>query len=194
MGRSWESPKGNLFASTIVRLSADDPPASSLAFVAAVAVHEALREYAPDIAFTLKWPNDILIGDAKLCGMLLERRDDAVVAGLGVNLVHHPTGLDRPTTSLAAHGVVAPDPQDFVQTLAPIFAAWLSRWRMGGLSGILVQWREYAHDAGTQLTAKLPDGEELKGQYVDLADDGALKLRLADGGIRAIHAGDIFLI
>lgn len=194
MGRSWQSGLGNCYVSTIVRLNAGDPAAAGLAFVAAVAVRAALADFAPQPDFALKWPNDILVGGAKLCGMLLERGDDAVILGIGVNLVHHPEGLDRPVTSLAALGIMAPEPQAFTEHLAGIFADRLQKWRLGGLSGILAEWRQYAHEAGTMLTANLPDGTRVDGAYIDIADDGALKLRLADGRIHAIHAGDVFLV
>ena len=194
MGRSWHSPLGNCYASTIIRLKPNDPQAAGLAFVVAVAVHETLQHCAPEIAFTLKWPNDILIGQAKLCGILLERRGDAIVAGVGVNLAHYPEDIERPATSLAAQGVTPPTPQDFVTQLATNLRARLSDWRKSGLPAILAIWREHAHAAGTELRASLPDGEQISGSYIGLAEDGALKLRLADGSIRAIHAGDIFLI
>jgi BirA family biotin operon repressor/biotin-[acetyl-CoA-carboxylase] ligase len=127
-GRVWASPEGNLYVSTLVRVRPGEPPAATLALVAAVALEETvstflfpgkgrgpvsgrsqldpgLRRGTP----LLKWPNDILIAGAKLSGILLERADDAVVIGFGVNLAHHPADLDRPATSLAAHGP-APDP------------------------------------------------------------------------------------
>src|SRR3954453_13260164 len=71
-GRAWLSPAGNLHASTLVRIQPKDPPAPTLALVAAVALHETLRSHAPDVR--IKWPNDLLVGGAKLAGILLERQ------------------------------------------------------------------------------------------------------------------------
>src|SRR5690348_13140280 len=70
-GRSWESPPGSLYASTLVRLQPGDPPAPTLALVAAVALHQAVSAYAPDL--TIKWPNDLVVRGMKLAGILLER-------------------------------------------------------------------------------------------------------------------------
>lgn len=193
-GRNWVSPVGNLYASTLVRLRASDPAAATLALVAAVALEEAVRLHLGDASgLQIKWPNDLLLDGAKLSGILLERTGDAVVIGMGVNLAHHPTGLDRPATSLAAYGP-APDPAQFVETLADIFARWVQRWRGEGLAPVRTRWLERAHPPGTALTARLPDGEAIDGLFDGLDSDGALILRLADGGRRVIHAGDVFVI
>nr|WP_315459312.1 biotin--[acetyl-CoA-carboxylase] ligase [uncultured Sphingorhabdus sp.] len=195
LGRTWVSPVGNLFASTIVRVRPTDPAPASLAFVAAVAVYDTLRQIAPEVVISLKWPNDVLAQDGgKLCGMLLERAGDAVVVGIGLNLVTHPRDLDRTVSDLRTLGATPPDAQSCVEILADAFARWLAVWRQNGLPAIIRHWEAHAHARGTALSAKLPDGEELHGLYAGLEDDGALRLSLADGTIRAIHAADIFLI
>jgi BirA family biotin operon repressor/biotin-[acetyl-CoA-carboxylase] ligase len=193
-GRDWVSPAGNLYASTIVRLRPSDPSPATLALVTAVALEEVVRDYLPDVAdLAIKWPNDLLLGGAKLSGILLERAGDAVVIGTGINLAHHPQLLDRPTTSLAEHGA-APDPADFLETLADAFARWLARWRGEGLAPIREQWLARAHPTGTALTARLPDGSAIDGLFDGMDNEGAMILRLADGERRVIHAGDVFLI
>ena len=186
-GRSWETLPGNLYASTLVQLREGDPPAPTLALVAAVALHEAVTPGGASVQ--LKWPNDLLSGPAKLAGILLEREEDAVVIGFGVNLAQAPTGLDRPATSLAALIGAAPDPAAFLDTLAETFAHTLAEWRSEGLPPIRARWLAAAHPPGTSLST--PAGE---GQFDSLDETGALRLRLADGSVRVIHAGDVFLI
>lgn len=196
-GRVWSSAEGNLHASTLVRLRAIDPQAATLALVAAVALEEVVSAYLPLAReggrTVLKWPNDLLLDGAKLSGILLERADDSVVIGIGVNLAHHPESLDRPATSLAVHGVT-PDPADFLETLATAFERWLSIWRNEGLAPVRTRWLDRAHPAGTALTARLPDGSAVDGLFTGLDSEGALILRLADGTSRVIHAADVFLI
>jgi BirA family transcriptional regulator, biotin operon repressor / biotin---[acetyl-CoA-carboxylase] ligase len=195
MGRDWVSPSGNLYASTIVRLQAGDPAAVSLGFVAAVAVHQALSKLSPFGFAQIKWPNDILSNAGeKLCGILLERSGDAVIVGIGANLMSYPEGFDRPVTSVAALGITAPAPQEFVEILADDFAQILTRWRIYGTAPIFVDWQNRAYSVGTQLHGILPDGQQFNGCYDGLGEDGALMLRLADGAIRAIHAADVFLV
>ena len=186
-GRTWESPPGNLYASTLVRLREADPPAPTLALVAAVALHETLTGCGA--AVRIKWPNDFLAGPAKLAGILLERHADAVVIGLGVNLAHAPIGLDRPATSLAALTGIAPEPAAILDSLADTFARAIAEWRSKGLSPIRTRWLAAAHPHGTPLST--PAGE---GLFDGLDETGALRLRLADGTVRVIHAGDVFLV
>ncbi len=210
-GRDWHSPAGNLHASTLVRVRQDDPPAPTLALVAGVALHEAASAYAPRQKLILKWPNDLLAcfpagpesqgsGAAgplpspgnmmpKLAGILLERAEDAVVIGIGVNLAHHPQDIGRPATSLAALAGTAPDPRAFLEVLADALARWLARWRGEGLSRIRRHWLAAAHPVGTALSTSAGEG-----LFDGLDETGALRLRLADGTVHVIHAGDIFLI
>lgn len=194
MGRNWASPPGNLYTSTLVRVRAGDPPAATLGFVAAIALERIMSSYAPEAAFQIKWPNDVMADGAKLSGILLERTEDAIVVGIGVNLASHPDIPDRLTTSIAALTGSAPDPSVFLEYLADEFARWLSLWRSEGLTPILTQWQARAHSVGVALKINLPDGEALDGSYQGLSADGALRLRLADGTVRVIHAGDVFLI
>jgi BirA family transcriptional regulator, biotin operon repressor / biotin---[acetyl-CoA-carboxylase] ligase len=194
MGRDWASPPGNLYTSTLVRLRSGDPPAATLGFVAAIALDKIMSIYARDVAFHIKWPNDVMAQGAKLSGILLERTGDAIVVGIGVNLASHPNFKDRLTTSLAALTGTAPDPDIFLEYLAEAFAHSVALWRSEGLAPILAQWQARAHPIGAALKANLPDGERLDGLYDGLNADGALRLRLADGAVRVIHAGDVFLI
>lgn len=195
MGRDWVSPAGNLYASTIARLSPGDPAPSTLAFVAGLAAYDTIKLIALDVAIQLKWPNDILSSNGqKLCGILLERAGDAIVAGFGINLVWHPADVGRPVSDLRALGGNPPEPQVVCEVLADQLASWLQKWRQQPLASLLRAWEAAAHPKGTALRVNLPDGEQVDGLFAGLSDDGALSLRLADGAIRAIHAADIFLI
>lgn len=193
MGRHWESPEGNLYCSTVIRLRDGDPPPHTLALVAANAVHALL---APLCAgeVRIKWPNDVLVDGAKIAGILLERSGDAVVAGIGINVAGHPVGLDRPVTSLLAQGMPDGDAAALQVRLAELFAHWLAIWRVQGLDPVRAHWLANAHPAGTPMRVVPPDGATVEGCFDTLDRDGMLILRLANGESRAIHAGDILLI
>lgn len=186
-GRVWVSPAGNLHASTLIRLRPDDPPAATLALVAGVALHEVASLHA--VGLRLKWPNDLLAGTAKVGGILLEREGEAVVAGFGVNLAANPDLPDRPATSLAALAGAAPDPAVFADALAEAFGRWLAVWRRDGIGPVRRRWLAHAHPPGTALATS--EGE---GLFDGLEEDGALRLRLADGSLRIVRAGDVLFI
>jgi BirA family biotin operon repressor/biotin-[acetyl-CoA-carboxylase] ligase len=198
-GRLWVSSPGNLYASTLVRVAPGDPPAPTLALVASVALDELVAAIVGSECVRLKWPNDLLLDSgagawAKLSGILLERAGDAIVIGFGVNLAHHPTDLDRAVTSLAAAGIDPPAPDIFLADLAAAFARWLSRWRGEGLAPVRRQWLLRAHPVGTALSAREADGSRTDGLFEGMAEDGALRLRLADGSVHVMHAADVFLL
>lgn len=192
-GRAWFDGAGNFMGSTLVRPGPGDPPAQSLAFVAALALYEAVAPLLADPrGLALKWPNDLLLGGAKLAGILLEREADAVVVGVGVNLAAAPALPDRPTAALGALGP-APDRDTFAAALAAAFERELERWRTHGLDPLLRRWQQVAHPLGTPLTVHEPGGIGLAGTFAGIAPDGALRLRLEDGSVRPIHAGDVTL-
>ncbi|MEJ5976029.1 biotin--[acetyl-CoA-carboxylase] ligase [Novosphingobium sp. PS1R-30] len=188
-GREWLDGAGNFMGSTVVHLRFGDPEPASLALLVGLAVHEAVTPLLNDgLSATLKWPNDLLIGRAKLAGILLERVNDSVIIGVGVNLAQAPEVPDRETVAL--QGV---DRDAFAADLAREFAAELERWRNFGLAPIVQRWLAAAHPLGTPLTVGEPGEEGLIGAFAGLAEDGALLLRLADGRTRAIHAGEVRL-
>lgn len=189
LGRSWSDGTGNLFASTIVRLRPYDPVAHTLTLVAAIALAEAVSIFAPGTA-TIKWPNDLMVDEAKLSGILLERSGEAVVIGFGVNLASYPVLPDRPTTSLSALGVNV-GPEALLSALRERFGAWLDIWRRGDLAAVRTAWEALAHPTGTVLRVRLPDGDVRSGRFGGLDADGALRLIDDDGRAVIVHAGDV---
>lgn len=188
------SEEGNLYASTLVRLRPSDPPAATLALVAAVALQEVVNGViAATATAQLKWPNDLLIDGRKVSGVLLERSEAVVVVGIGVNVAHHPALAGAAATSLRACGATI-DAVALLDQLAAGFARWLSVWRAEGVGAIADRWVHRAHPPGTMLSVNLPDGENVVGRFAGLDEGGALVLGLADGGARVIHAGDVFTV
>ncbi|AMO71493.1 hypothetical protein AZE99_06175 [Sphingorhabdus sp. M41] len=189
-GRKWESPQGNLYCSTVIDIRPSDPPPSSLSFVAGLAVHAAIRAALPDVPMLLKWPNDVLVSDSKICGILLERVKDQVVVGIGVNVAVAPEVEGRSVTSLAAEGAEI-DAAGFLDKLSREFEACVTEWRNAGLAPILEKWQSLAHPVGMAVTTSDHGGEKITGEFAGLQADGALRLRKADGTLIEIRAGDI---
>lgn len=192
-GREWLDGSGNFMGSTVVALRDGDPPPASLSFVTALAVRAATAEFLPsDVEPALKWPNDVLVRHGKLSGILLEMVGDQVVVGVGVNLASAPRLAERKTSAIAEFGPT-PDLEPFSHGLARHFAAFLDRWRTGGLKTLLGQFLAASvHSAGSNVRVHDTTGEAISGTFAGLDEaDGALRLRLADGTERVIRAGDL---
>jgi len=196
-GRVWSSPPGNLYTSLLIRPDVALTTVLQLSLLAAVAGHDALTRLVGDaLDIRLKWPNDILMGQAKLGGILLESSagrnncDRAVVIGIGLNLKHAPGNLGRPATSLAAHGQeVAPDAA--FEALAWSMADWLTQWRTGdGFEVIRRAWLERAQPIGQTLSVHFGT-DRLSGRFLGIDETGALRLSLVNGEERRITAGDV---
>jgi BirA family biotin operon repressor/biotin-[acetyl-CoA-carboxylase] ligase len=190
-GRAWYDSVGNFMGSTLIHPGHGDPPAGTLALAAGLAVHQAVSAHLPqEQSAVLKWPNDVMVGRAKLAGILLEREGNAVVLGIGVNLAAAPEVEGRETVALSAFGA-APDRNHFAAELARIFELELERWRNYGLGPIVNRWLKAGHPIGTPLEVGEPGEAALSGTFAGLATDGALQLRLAGGTTRTVHAGEV---
>jgi BirA family biotin operon repressor/biotin-[acetyl-CoA-carboxylase] ligase len=188
LGRSWIDGAGNFMGSTVVHLWPGDPSPDTLALVAGLALYEMIIPLID--AVTLKWPNDLLVDGAKLAGILLERAGDTVIVGIGVNLAQAPDLSDRRTVALADLGVVI-ERDAFAADMARQFAEDLDRWRAYGLAPIIHRWEAAGYPSGTALSVDGPGGTRLAGEFAGLTETGALQLRLADGSLRVMHAGEV---
>ena len=187
-GREWVSEAGNFFGSTLVLLGPDDPAAPSLSLAAGLALIEAVDVAVPNQSLMLKWPNDLMLGNAKLAGILLERSGDRVVVGFGLNLASAPRLEGRDAAAL--NGVLSP--QAFAPLLAGSFARMLGLWRSSEPEAFASAWLARAHPVGTHLTVHSGPGEKVSGTFDGMEPDGALRLR-REGGIDVIRAGDVEL-
>ena len=192
-GRQWFDSTGNFMGSTVVRPGPHDPPPQTLALMTGLALYETVAPLlAEPAALSLKWPNDLLLGRAKLAGILLEREGEAVIVGIGVNLAAAPRVEGRETIALSALGP-APLRDAFANALAQSFDRELERWRTVGTEPLLRRWLAAAHAVGTALSVHEPAGGKVSGTFAGLDPVGSLLLRLEDGAVRPIHAGDVSL-
>jgi BirA family transcriptional regulator, biotin operon repressor / biotin---[acetyl-CoA-carboxylase] ligase len=197
-GRTWISPPGNLYASTVIQLAERDLPPQTLALAIGLAVQTHVvgaLMVGDHAAVSLKWPNDVLVRGAKVAGILLERCGDAIVAGIGINLAFAPQIEGRSTTCITAlNPKYEADPAYALTFLVPRVAEQLARWRQDGLPALISRWSRAAHPIGSPLSVNGGDGAMLSGTFAGLDPNGALLLRLANGAVQTIHAGDVSLI
>lgn len=196
-GRSWSSPPGNLYASLVLRPPGPPARVAQLAFVAAVAVGEALRGILPaGRRVSLKWPNDVLADGRKLAGILLEsegaRADgiDGLVVGFGVNVASFPGEARLPATSLRAEGAGDIHPREVLAACLRALRRRYEGWAVDGFAPARAAWMEAAHGLGAPAIARLPD-REVRGIFAGLAEGGEMLLETPDGP-RRVSAGDVF--
>lgn len=193
-GRAWSDGAGNFMGSTVAWLRPGDPIAPTLALVAGLAVYGAVDAVATGIRdLSLKWPNDLLVDGAKLAGILLERQGEGVVVGIGVNLAQAPEVPGRRTASLTVLGYAVPRDL-FAEALAGAWNSLLARWHAGDWPALRAEWLERAHAEGTAVSVRDAGGEPITGTFAGIDAHGIALLRLADGTVRAIAAGDVELV
>ena len=195
-GRLWSSPSGNLHASLVLIDPSPPSLAPQLGFVAGVALIDALRAVAPDIAVALKWPNDILSDGAKLAGILLEGASLAAggfacVIGCGVNCASHPDDLPYAATDLAGLGATVAA-ADLLLALSTRIETWLDVWSAGkNFTAIRTAWLARAAGLGGPVRARVAGGN-IEGRFETIDATGRLVMDGANGRV-TIDAGDVFL-
>ncbi len=192
------SEPGNLYASLLLIDAAPAHLVGSLPLAVAIAVHGAIRSVLPagSPAIEVKWPNDILIGRAKTCGILIEGEmlpggRHALVIGIGINIQHKPETAPYGVTRLADHraGIT---PEDVFAYLYREMAQVLEVWDEGrGTREVTRLWRRVACGIGENITVNLPD-RSLTGRFAGITDDGFLQLETTGGVVLPIAAGDVF--
>ncbi len=196
-GRTWASPRGNLYASLGLANPCPAAKAPLLGFVAGLSLAEAIVSLAPALkpAVRLKWPNDCLIAGEKCVGILLEGSNGpdgrrAVVIGMGVNVLTVPEGLDQPVTALGRHGRAFTVERLFERLSARI-ASNLALFAEGtGFAAIRERWLDHAIPTGSPVRVKLPTGE-ITGAFAGIDGDGQL-LVAREGRTETVMVGDVF--
>src|SRR5262245_5157872 len=182
--RTWHSPAGDgLYLSVLLR-----PPRSSLkipllSLMSAVAVAETLLARGV-VGVDIKWPNDVLIHERKLCGILIEAasngtNDTRIIVGIGVNLNHQslPEELSQRATSLRIETGAQVAVDEFRDQLLRQFAQWYERWKRGEENLILDRWLKLSSYARGQRVIVTLDNDQFNGETAGLTGDGALLVR-----------------
>ena len=203
MGRRWVSPPGCALTFSVLLRPAGVPATllGWLPLLAGVAVASALRDTA-GVGARLKWPNDVLAGDAKIAGILAERWGDAIVIGIGINVLQRRGELPVPTATSVLRAAPAapgagPDTRERLLTgvlheLARRYSAWLDQPHPGDADGCGLR-QEYLRRSGTvgaAVTVTLPAGQSLTGTAVGVDAAGRLEIRTSTGLVR-VSAGDV---
>ena len=199
--RTWTSPKGaGLYFSILLRPKISQDRWPLITFMAALAVSDALQE-ACELTTEIKWPNDLLAGERKICGILaevIETRDGrAVVLGIGINLTSeaYPKELVGRAVSIAE---MVPRRVERDEVLEALLRALTRRYASlqepDGASFIIKEWMNRSSYGEGKLVRVTNGDEILTGITKGLEKDGGLLLQIEGGEIKTIRAGDVVQI
>ncbi|WP_062202980.1 biotin--[acetyl-CoA-carboxylase] ligase [Aureimonas sp. AU12] len=200
-GRAWLSERGNLYMSLLLLDPAPLADLGNLPLVVAVGVRNGIAGLAgiDDDRVRIKWPNDILVGGAKTVGILIESETlrsgrQAVVIGLGVNVVHWPDDAPYAVTGLRREGVEA-SLETIFQGIAAGVEAAIGLWDRGQrFAAVRRDWIRFNTGMGGPCRVNLPGGHFAEGRFADLDLQGRLVLERHDGVRETYSAGDLFLL
>lgn len=201
LGRGWFSPWGQgLWFSIILRPRVDTVDVPQITLVAAVAVAMAIEKetgFKPGI----KWPNDLLAPGGKLCGILTELNADMdrvgyVVLGIGVNVNSGPGDipgdLQGVASSLAIETGRRVNRVNLLRVILQELDYWYLLWCAEGFKPVLSHWKKWNVTTGHKVHIKTSK-ETVEGVAIDVDEEGALVVRLNDGGVRSFVAGEVSL-
>ena len=203
LGRSWVSPPNvNLYLSVLLRPPVSTAVAPQLNLLAAIAVADAIRE-TTRLSPAIKWPNDVLVADKKVCGILAEMQSDtgglrAVIVGIGVNinapLSAFPEELRDKASSLLIAGGQTIDRSTFTASLLTHLEKSYVLWLQEGFSTLHSHWERYAaHLLGTRISVAALEGTVV-GTVLGLDQDGALLVQGDNGEQHRLLAGDVTVL
>lgn len=195
-GRDWTSPAGNFHGSVLLRPSMPARAAGQWSLLAGVVVAAALAPFIPPGALQLKWPNDVLLHQAKVAGILVDsaaRADgmlDWLVIGIGVNLTTAPEVPGRAVAAVAQFGR-PPTPERFAHGLLAELARWQRRRHAEGFAAIRQAWLAHGPTVGSPVAFRVAE-TTLAGRFAGLGEEGELSLEI-DGLVRRFGTGEILL-
>jgi len=200
LGRKWISPKGNLYFSVVLRPNVPMHKAPLITLMGAVAVASAIRTQC-GLAAGIKWPNDILISGKKVSGLLTEMSAEQdrirhIVLGIGVDVNMEmgelPPEVRSLTTTLAAEAGAKINRIALLQQLLRDLESWYQKFLKND-ADILEEWKKLNVTVGNRVTVS-GMGESLVGLAQGVDNEGRLIVRLDDGTIRTVAAGDVTIV
>ena len=184
-GNVWQTLTGNLLTSFVLRPKVSLADIGQYSFLIAVALSRVFKLHCKDVQN--KWPNDILVGGKKIAGILLEKEDEALIVGIGVNVASAPE--DKICVQVAGGADQTADTilDAFLASLNEVLAVYATY----GFEPLRQEWLSSAANLNRPITVRLPS-TSINGVFEGLEASGALRLRLESGEIKVIHSGEVF--
>lgn len=195
-GRRWASPKGGIYFSCIIRPDIEPKEVAKITLVSALAVCVSIREMAR-IPVLIKWPNDIMIGGRKVCGILTEMkaeqdRVDFLVIGIGINVDNPLPALPKGSTTLSEESGAGVSKVELTKKVLEKLEHYILLFKKEGFEPIRDEWRGLSGTLGRHVKMHSHEGK-IEGQAIDVDNDGALVVRLDSGFHKRILSGDVII-
>lgn len=198
-GKNWQSEAGNLYVSLLLNNIIKPGLQPQLSFVTAIALYETIAHLAKGkslhINLGLKWPNDVLINDKKVAGILLEsinlNERNFLIIGVGVNIKVSPNNIEQPTTSLKKEGITTDEPDKLLNLFMNYFEKHFLEWKDKSFIKTRLSWLKRASKLNKIIT--IDDGKtRISGEFKDIDFNGNLSIRIGSGQIYNFSAGEVF--
>lgn len=194
-GKFWHSQEGNLYVTLLLNRNIITDKQPQLSFVTALAAYETVSALGAENNLAVKWPNDIMLNNKKLAGILLEAVNlygrNSLIIGLGINLKNHPEILNTRATNLKAEGISAEDPSRVLNLFINFFEKYYNIWQQWGFAAIRRNWLQKAYNIDKVITFNDGSGK-ISGKFKGIDASGAIKIELACGHIYSLSAGEVF--
>jgi BirA family biotin operon repressor/biotin-[acetyl-CoA-carboxylase] ligase len=198
LDRRWICPPGAALSFSVL-LRPDGVPAVARGWIpllAGVAVAAGLRAQA-GLDARLKWPNDVLVGGAKIAGILAEQAGDAIVLGTGINVTTRRDELPVPHATSVVLAGAAPDRERLLVAVLGELETWYRRWVAavaagpgGDPAGLRAEYLRLSATVGQQVRVSMPGGKLVTGRARDVDATGRLVVGTASGPV-PVSAGDV---
>jgi len=199
LGRPWHSPKGSgIWMSLIVRPVIPLPKTPQMTLLTAVCVAQSIREET-GLPVRIKWPNDIFIGDKKVCGILTELHAESdrvhyLVIGIGINVnsvsTDFPEELAQIATSLRIEAGQPVNRIRLIQRFCRIFESWYDHFLQDGFQQIKENWEAHSYTIGRDVSVQTVS-QKLDGKAIGLDEAGVLLVRDESGHVHKVYSADV---
>ena len=194
----WESPLGNLYFSLIVAPRLPESAWARYSLLSAVILSRVLGSIVEPERFSFKWPNDVLIDERKVSGLLIEalhhEGQPFLIIGVGVNVLHHPSDSDFPSTSLAACGVCDILPDRLLQRFMAEFDVLWQAFQIEGFAIFYRRVEQQLYGRGRRVCLALSEERRVEGICRGMDEEGQLLLEDDDGVRRGYASGDVLAL
>lgn len=188
----WHSSLGNLHVSILLNHKINLSYIPLLSFVMAIVVYKTINSLTAisENSIKLKWPNDVLINDKKVSGILLEsisiNDNNHLIIGVGINVKGSSLNIDQLATNLSDENIEVKDLEYLLELLMINFEKYFSRWKQEGFSKIRQYWLKRAYKLGKTVTVN--DGNtKISGIFKDIDENGSIRIQLASGQVCCVN-------